>query len=247
MTVRAKLAALQELLDLGEAGGFSREDREFIQAMTWRQRRGDRFSDRMEYRIERTYKEQFGEGEMRCRWCEGMLLPEEYYDSTICRAVRLLKCKSCGRPFASQMQFVSAAAPLPEEIVEGVLERNKKRKQKQEEVEVMAEKKLCKVEGCGKLGVKRGGFCTRHFKATNSGGMSMKPPEKGPQEGAAAPDKDKIERHRIPGRVRPTKEEVEEERGHWKPLPPVLSGSITFNISGWSLEKLLKLKELVEG
>jgi len=61
--LREKLKALQELIDLGEAGGFSRGDRGFIQEMTWRLRRNDRLSEKMEYRIERTYKEQFGEDE----------------------------------------------------------------------------------------------------------------------------------------------------------------------------------------
>lgn len=59
--LREKLKALQELLDLGDAGGFSRWDREFVQKMTWRKRRNDSLSEKMEYQVERIYKEQFGE------------------------------------------------------------------------------------------------------------------------------------------------------------------------------------------
>lgn len=198
---------------------------------------------------------------MRCRWCDGILLPEEYYDNSIARHVKLLKCKSCGRPFASRLQLVPAAAPLPECVAEGVQERTEKRRKQEETMS-----KLSKMTDEEKKAFYHGralkmAEAKRAKKAANAGGATMsEQPEKGPQDGAQAATGAKLRPQRrkmdagfppdavpFPGAVRPTKEEVAEERAHWKPLPPVLSGAITFNISGWSLDKLLKLKELVEG
>lgn len=125
---------------------------------------------------------------MRCRFCEGILLPEEYYDNTIARHVLLLKCKSCGRPFASRLQFVQAAALLPDGVVAGVLERTEKRR-KQEEP--MAESKKCSC-GCGKTAHYKG-YANSCFKrihgksvSEDSGIKFVRTPKKAANAGGGA-------------------------------------------------------------
>lgn len=63
VSVIDKLKALQELIDLGEAGGFSEWDRGFVPKMSRQYRRTFQFSPRQEYQIKRIYKEQFQEEE----------------------------------------------------------------------------------------------------------------------------------------------------------------------------------------
>lgn len=83
-------------------------------------------------------------------------------------------------------------------------------------------------------------------------------PEKGPQEAAGAATGARLRPQRrktdagfppdavpFPGAVRPTKEEVAEERDQAR-MDLSISGEVVIDITGWSLAKLLRLKELIE-
>lgn len=178
---------------------------------------------------------------MTCPFCGGQLFVTRPDNEFLNKAVPVIKCSSCNRPVLSQL-VNARAVERPDEGETDLRIIGQKLKKESEAMGIK-----CKTDGCEKFSVRKGlcsgcfeqefGMKVSEAKKAAGGGHTMKPREKAPHEPAqAAPEAKRGGHGHIPS----------PPAGEGGVGAPGLSGSITLDISGWSLDKLIKLKTLLE-